>query len=139
MHREAQELQDSVWDCTLIKNMRENKDTLVNPIYEWTTPDIWEYISRKGLKVNPLYSKGYDRVGCVGCPFASYHKKMKEFSDYPQYKTMYIKAFDKMLEECKRKGKRKGKEDVWKTGEEVFNWWVEEYKRVPKGQMNLFD
>ena len=135
VHQEAQELQDPVWDCTLIKTMREKKDTLVNPIYEWSTTDIWDYIHIRQLNVNPLYSKGYDRVGCVGCPLASYHQKIKEFSDYPQYKTMYIKAFDKMLEERKRKVK----EDVWKTGEEVFNWWVEEYKRVPKGQMNLFD
>ena len=135
VHQEAQELQDPVWDCALIKNMRENKDTLVNPIYEWTTPDIWEYINRKGLKVNPLYSKGYDRVGCVGCPFASYHQKMKEFNDYPQYKTMYIKAFDKMLEERRKQGKT----CECQNGQEVFNWWVEEYKQVPKGQMNLFD
>lgn len=136
MHREAQELQDPVWDCTLIKTMREKKDTLVNPIYEWTTADIWDYIHMYDLKVNPLYDRGYDRVGCVGCPLAGYHQKMKEFNDYPQYKTMYIKAFDRMLEEYKKKGKG---DEGWKTGEDVFNWWVEEYKQVPKGQMNLFD
>ena len=115
--------------------MREKKDTLVNPIYEWETSDIWEYINRQHLKVNPLYARGYDRVGCVGCPLASYHQKMKEFSDYPQYKTMYIKAFDKMIEERKKRGKK----CEWENGEEVFNWWVEEYKRAPKGQMSLFD
>ena len=48
---------------------------------------------------------------------------------------MYIKAFDKMIEERKKRGKK----CEWENGEEVFNWWVEEYKRTPKGQMSLFD
>lgn len=136
MHREAQELKDPVWDCTLIKLMKEKGSTVVNPIYEWLDSDIWDYIKQENLEVNPLYEKGYSRVGCIGCPLAPYHQRVKEFNDYPQYKTMYIKAFEKMLEKRKEKGKP---HDMWKTGEDVFEWWIEEYKRVPKGQMNLFD
>lgn len=135
VYREALEIQDDAWDCTLIKRMKQNKDIVVNPIYEWEDADIWEYITNQQLKVNPMYSKGYTRVGCIGCPLASYHEKMKEFNDYPQFKTMYINAFDKMIEQRKRLGKPCAREN----GEEEFNWWIEEYKRVPKGQMNLFD
>lgn len=116
--------------------MKEKGSTVVNPIYEWLDNDIWDYIKQENLEVNPLYEKGYSRVGCIGCPLAPYHQRMKEFNDYPQYKTMYIKAFEKMLEKRKEKGKPV---DMWKTGEDVFNWWIEEYKRVPKGQMNMFD
>ena len=50
---------------------------------------------------------------------------------------LYCRLSVEDIKEDKEK-KRKGKEDVWKTGGEVFNWWVEEYKRVPNGQMNLF-
>jgi phosphoadenosine phosphosulfate reductase len=56
---------DPIWDCTLIKNMRENKDIIVNPIYEWTDSEVWEYIHENGVKTNPLYDRGYKRVGCV--------------------------------------------------------------------------
>jgi phosphoadenosine phosphosulfate reductase len=135
VHQESQEIQDDAWDCTLIKQMKENSDTMVNPIYRWLDTDIWDYIRKENIVVNPLYSKGYDRVGCIGCPLASYHQRIKEFNDYPQYKKAYIKAFDKMLEVRREKGKK----CEWKTGQEVFDWWIEEGKHNIKGQMTMED
>lgn len=135
--RESQEMQDDVWDCTLIRQMKENKDIIVSPIYEWTDNDIWTYIQEEKLKVNPLYEKGYHRVGCVGCPMATYRQKMKEFSDYPTYKTAYINAFQKMVE--KREIEGKVNNGMWGSGEEVFDWWIEKYKHEMKGQMSLDD
>lgn len=38
----------------------------------------------------------------------------------PTYKRAYIRAFDKMLDVRKAKGLPTD----WKTGEEVFEWWV---------------
>jgi len=135
VHREAQELNDPVWDCTLIKLMKRKGATVVNPIYEWLDSDIWDYIKQENLKVNPLYQKGYTRVGCIGCPLAPYHQRKKEFNDYPMYKTMYINAFEKMIEQRKKNGK----EVLWGNGKEVFDWWIEEEKHNCKGQYNLFD
>lgn len=135
VHREAQELNDPVWDCTLIKLMKRKGATVVNPIYEWLDSDIWDYIKQENLEVNPLYQKGYTRVGCIGCPLAPYHQRKKEFNDYPMYKTMYINAFEKMIEQRKRNGK----EVVWRNGKEVFDWWIEEGKHNCKGQLELFD
>lgn len=145
VHHEAQE-RDPVWDCTLIKVMREKGDTVVNPIYHWTDEDIWEYARQNNIKMNPLYSKGYKRVGCIGCPLASYREKIKEFADYPKYKQLYISIFEKMLKVRTDSGKSNynttGLENSWhnwETGEDVFMWWIEEYTRNVKGQMNIFD
>ena len=135
VHQEAKELNDPVWDCTLIKNMKEHNDTLVNPIYEWTDADIWEYIRQENIKVNPLYFRGYKRVGCIGCPLSGYHNMKKEFNDYPKYKQLYINAFNRMIAERKKKGKK----CEFETGEEVFEWWIEEYKHNVKGQISMFD
>lgn len=96
--------------------------TVVNPIIDWTDRDIWEYIDQEHLNVNLLYQCGYERVGCIGCPIASRYKRQKEFADFPMYKTAYIKAFDKML--IIRKAK--GLETEWKSGEAVFDWWIED-------------
>lgn len=115
--------------------MKENSDTMVNPIYRWSNTDIWEYIKREHIGVNPLYTKGYDRVGCIGCPLAPYHQRVKEFADYPEYKQLYIKAFDRMLAARGEKGKK----CEWKTGHEVFDWWMEDYKHNVKGQINLWE
>lgn len=137
VHQEAQELNDPVWDCTLIKTMREHKDTIVNPIYEWTDTDVWEYLRQENVKTNPLYERGYHRVGCIGCPLATYKQKIKEFSDYPQYKKAYINAFQRMCDIREAEGKvQRGS---WADGESVFNWWIEENKYNVKGQMSLFD
>ena len=47
-----------------------NKPTCY-PIVDWTTEEVFEYIKNKGLEVNPLYSKGFRRAGCMPCVNAS--------------------------------------------------------------------
>lgn len=121
----------------MIEIMKQNGSTLINPIYNWTTTDIWEYIHNEHLCMNPLYECGYDRVGCIGCPLANYRTRIKEFSDYPQYKQAYIKSFDKML--AVRRERRLSDRGEWNSGKEVFNWWIEEYKYNVKGQLSIED
>lgn len=104
----------------------------VNPIVDWTYSDIWDFIRAEHIEVCELYHCGYDRVGCIGCPMAG-KKRWKEFADFPAYKKLYLHAFDRMLQERERRGK----ESKWKTGEEVFAWWMED-KNIP-GQMSLED
>ena len=106
--------------------------TVVNPIIDWKNSDIWEYIESERICTNCLYKMGYDRVGCIGCPMAS-KARYKEFADFPTYKQAYIKAFDRMLEVRKARGK----DTRWKSGEEVFLWWMED-ENIP-GQMTLDD
>lgn len=139
VHRESQEINDPAWDCTLIKTMKEHGDIIVNPIYEWSDSEIWEYINSRNVTVNPLYYPPYNykRVGCVLCPMAGYYEKQKQIADFPGFKRMYIAAFDAMLEERKRRGLKN--REGWENGTEVFNWWTEEYKHNVKGQMDIFD
>lgn len=107
--------------------------TVVNPIIDWQDTDIWEYIESEHICTNCLYKEGYDRVGCIGCPMAG-KKRYKEFADFPKYKQAYISAFDRMLEV----GNAKGKDyRDWKTGLDVFHWWMEE--DIIQGQMTLED
>lgn len=108
-------------ECALIEAAKKNKDTIVNPIYHWTDSDIWTYVKENNIKMNPLYAKGYARVGCVGCPLSSHQKQ--ELENYPKYKLNYIKAFDRMLRERERRGMKFTKYDL-KTGEEVYRWWL---------------
>ena len=105
---------------------------VVNPIIDWTDADIWDYINSKHIETCELYNMGYERVGCIGCPMAG-KRRWKEFADFPQYKKLYVHAFDRMLEERQRRGK----DSKWKTGEEVFLWWMED-QNIP-GQMSITD
>lgn len=119
------QLEQDTYECKIIEACKKNKDTLVNPIYKFDERDIWEYIKRYDLKVCSLYSKGYSRVGCIGCPLAGSKKQNQEFLDYPIYKQNYIKAFEKMLKRNEEKSVS-FKKYHFTTGEEVFRWWLGE-------------
>ncbi len=43
-------------------------DLLAAPIQEWTSLEVYLYIYREKLPLNPLYEMGYERVGCYLCP-----------------------------------------------------------------------
>lgn len=103
---------------------------VVNPIIDWKHRDIWEFIRSEKIDYNQLYDCGYKRVGCIGCPMAS-KGRWKEFADFPTYRRAYIRAFDKMLEELKATGKK----PKWKTGTDVFLWWMED--RNVDGQYSM--
>lgn len=75
------------------------------------------------------------RLGCIGCPLGNNQKK--ELNQYTKYKENYIKSFERMLEY--RKGKEK--ETIWKTGEEVYKWWIGEceiQRKEIEGQCSMF-
>lgn len=110
----------------------QKKKMVVNPIIDWTHRDIWEYINSENIETCELYKCGYDRVGCIGCPMAG-KKRWKEFSNFPKYKDMYMKAFDAML----RERERRGLACEWNDAEEVFMWWMED-DNMP-GQMSFDD
>ncbi len=39
-----------------------------SPVQEWTALDIWLYIFSHKVPYNPLYEKGFQRIGCWLCP-----------------------------------------------------------------------
>ena len=91
---------------------------ILNPIIDWETADVWEFIKRYNIPYCELYDKGYARLGCIGCPMST--KQADELERYPKYKQAYLRAFGRMLEEL-NKGDRKPR---WKTPEDVMNWWI---------------
>jgi phosphoadenosine phosphosulfate reductase len=42
----------------------------IAPIHEWSQLLVWLYIWANKLPYNPLYEKGFDRIGCYLCPAA---------------------------------------------------------------------
>ena len=61
-----------------------------------------------------------------------------EFARWPKYKQLYLHAFERMLEERKRRNKESSRKTVnWTTAEDVFRWWME-YDVLP-GQISMED
>lgn len=105
---------------------------VVNPIVEWKTDDVLQYIEDQKIAINPLYGCGFDRVGCVGCPLAGTEDRQFEFAMFPAFKKNYIRAFDRMLEARMKSGKST---ENWENGIDVFHWWMED--GVSPGQIVL--
>jgi len=92
-----------------------------NPIIDWTTEEIWDYIRQNEIAVNPLYALGFSRVGCIGCPMNT--KALREFARYPKYKAAYIRTFEKMRLVRERRGR--DNEGNFQSAESIFRWWTE--------------
>lgn len=102
-----------------------------NPIVDWTDSEVWDFLKFYRVPVNPLYSEGFRRVGCIGCPISGRKGRYEEFRRWPKYKNCYLLAFDWMLAERERRGKA----TEWTSAEDVFLWWMEE-KTLP-GQISM--
>lgn len=108
---------------------------MVRPIIDWSDKDVWQFIKENELPYCELYDQGFKRLGCIGCPLNS-KSQVKELEMFPEYRRLYIRAFDKMLIERKKKGKK----TTWKTGEEVMAWWIDQTakEKVIEGQCSIF-
>jgi phosphoadenosine phosphosulfate reductase len=39
----------------------------VNPLYDWTEGQVWEYIEARKIPYNELHDKGFPSIGCLPC------------------------------------------------------------------------
>lgn len=101
-----------------VEQCYRTKTTLVNPIIDWLTEDVWEFIRVNGIPYCGLYDEGHKRLGCIGCPMST--QAVGEFARWPKYYDSYVRAFDRMLDARKQKEKP----TQWNSGEEVMDWWL---------------
>lgn len=109
----------SSFECEIIKGAKDNKAIMCNPIYDFEETDVWQYAKENNIRLNPLYWRGYKRVGCVGCPMAG-KGRYKEFADYPKYRENMIRLCDRIVPIMDNNNKN------FETGEDMFRWWMEE-------------
>ena len=115
---------DNDEDRRLFETCTMKGKRVANPIIDWETSDVMDFLTGEKVKLCSLYSEGWKRVGCIGCPMAGKHR-YAEFARYPTYKKAYIRAFDKMMEMRRLRGMPRGVE-VDETGVDVFHWWMED-------------
>ena len=124
---------DNAESRRVIEQCYKRHKTSVNPIIEWSDSEVWQFIHANKIPYCELYNEGFQRLGCVGCPMAGRQGREREFARWPKYKAAYLHAFEKMLEERKRRDRP----TEWQRPEDVFNWWME-YDVLP-GQFSFDD
>ena len=71
-----------------------NNLIVLHPIIEWTDKDVWEYIKKYKLSINPEYREA-KRVGCLVCPKANFSSNYRSLLKYPKLIDCFIKAREK--------------------------------------------
>jgi phosphoadenosine phosphosulfate reductase len=104
-------------DEEMVRFCMQSKGFILNPIIDWTTDEVWEFIHRFNVPYCKLYDEGFHRLGCIGCPMATEREKKREFKRWPKYEEAYLRAFDRMLKNGKREYPK------WGTPEDVMKWW----------------
>lgn len=114
---------DNNENAQLVTHCVRTTKRLVNPIYDWTEEDVWEFLNGNGIEHCCLYDEGFTRLRCIGCPMGGAKKQKEQFKRWGAYEKLYLKAFERMIEERKRRGLTC---ENWDTPEDVMKWWLDE-------------
>lgn len=118
-------------DERMIAVCQAKAEIKIHPIVEWADRDVWSFLKDAKAEINPCYSMGFTRIGCVGCPMAG-KARYREFMKWPKFEKLYRHSFARMLEERKARGKP----SQWKTSDDVFRWWMDD--KNLDGQLDIF-
>lgn len=89
---------------------------MVYPILEWTEEDVWAFIRKRGLSVNPCYET-HKRIGCVFCPFERAKDIVAYCETHPKLKVAFLHAIERNME-------RRGDKNKLKNADDYFDWWL---------------
>ena len=119
-----------------VEQCYRTRKTLINPIVDWSTADVWEYLNDVAKVPHcSLYDKGLERLGCIGCPLAGPKRQREDFERWPAYRDNYLRAFERMIER-----KPLGKHRIYTDAQAVMDWWLNEKGEKPlEGQINMWE
>ena len=109
----------------------------INPIIGWSNEDVWDFIRETNIPYCSLYDEGFDRLGCLFCPYEGKYQRIKEVARYPKYVALFRKAFEKLFKTRKAEGRTSV--DRWANGSEMFEWWLTGEGQDEDDQTVLFE
>ena len=110
--------------------------SFLNPIIDWTTQDVWNYIKVNNLPYCSLYDEGFKRLGCVLCPMQTPKQTQIELARWPKLAEAWKRACYRYWNETTHPGVKR-----WDTPEKMWQWWLSR-KGEPKvndAQCIMFD
>jgi phosphoadenosine phosphosulfate reductase len=54
-------------DLSLIEWDNLNHKIKINPLIDWKSEDLWDYIRQNNIPYNPLHDRGFPSIGCQPC------------------------------------------------------------------------
>jgi phosphoadenosine phosphosulfate reductase len=118
------------------------------PIFRWKEFHVWEFIAANDLPYAPLYDWGFDRVGCVVCPYhsAPSGKMHQLYRDrWPGFFRVWEKEIGKLWRKRKAAGRNMNHDSPQAFLEEWYKnkaarWYaVEPGEKNKPNQLSLFE
>lgn len=103
-----------------IVSKKTKAQIIYKPIFQWLEWEVWDYIDSHKLPYCSLYDEGFDRLGCVVCPFLNYRQHQRNMKRWPKI----YNAFEKAMRKIWDKGKPSG--EPWREStfdEFLSNWY----------------
>lgn len=126
---------DNRENARLVEMCYKDHTTMINPVIDWATEEVWEFIREYKIPYCCLYDEGFKRLGCIGCPMGSRQQREYEFERYPKYKNLYMIAFQKMIDNhgggtaevqrCGTDNEGLHRRTMGRTPTEVMEWWID--------------
>ena len=92
---------------------RNKRKFYLNPILDWQTSAVWEYIRERRLRYCCLYDEGFRRVGCVLCPMV--RDIAIHMARWPRVCAAWERAVKATFREA----------SPGTTPEEYWQWWLD--------------
>ncbi|MDR2503369.1 MAG: phosphoadenosine phosphosulfate reductase family protein [Deltaproteobacteria bacterium] len=71
---------------------------IFKPIFYWLEWQVWDFIEERGLAYPSLYDEGFDRLGCIVCPFIM-HRNQTVLNRHKARWPQFYRAFEKVVAE----------------------------------------
>ncbi|TPN82928.1 phosphoadenosine phosphosulfate reductase domain-containing protein [Aquimarina algicola] len=81
----------------VLEYIQKYDDSILRPMFKWTAQDTIDFILTNGHLPNPLYSKGFSRVGCFPCIQCS-HNEVKQILKFYPNRIKELEAYEKELQ-----------------------------------------
>lgn len=112
--------------------------TIYSPIFAFTEAEVWDYIQNRGLPYPALYDEGFQRLGCVICPYicrsGGVLEKHKE-----RWPAMYRRFEEVVAREYEAKREFFSGRGIGSAGELLALWYASKpIPRLEGRQVGLF-
>ncbi len=110
---------------------RDRTKRFLNPIIDWSTRDVWEYIHGQRLPYCRLYDEGFKRLGCVLCPMT--RDVERQIQRWPAI----ARAWERAIKATYRPDHPNIKHR-FASAEEYWQWWLDRDAKMANHEMPLF-
>lgn len=86
------------------------------PIIDFSDEDVWMFILRENIEFNNMYRLGFNRIGCLICPYQSDYIDILIRKYYPQRWSWWEGILEKNYEKTYVKNRLKWTLEEWKHG-----------------------